>query len=152
MREGDGSRIADAEVGTALVVQKLESAWRGLKFVIDRTDFREGNKVELLNISKEQLLEDFEDSPEVVRSGLYKLAYTAEYGQFGGEPYAAMISNYDFGPGAQDVALLQNCASVASMAHAPFIAALLTSSAAAAPADALLLQVGKRRVARVRRG
>ncbi|MCK5940646.1 MAG: type VI secretion system contractile sheath large subunit, partial [Planctomycetes bacterium] len=104
-------------------VQKLESAWRGLKFVIDRTDFREGNKVELLNISKEQLLEDFEDSPEVVRSGLYKLAYTAEYGQFGGEPYAAMISNYDFGPGAQDIALLQNCASVASMAHAPFIAA-----------------------------
>ena len=104
-------------------VQKLESAWRGLKFVVDRTDFREGNKVELLNISKEQLLEDFEDSPEVVRSGLYKLAYTAEYGQFGGEPYAAMVGNYDFGPGAQDIALLQNCASVASMAHAPFIAA-----------------------------
>ena len=104
-------------------VQKLESAWRGLKFVVDRTDFRENNKVELLNISKEQLLEDFEDSPEVVRSGLYKLAYTAEYGQFGGEPYAAMVANYDFGPGAQDIALLQNCASVASMAHAPFIAA-----------------------------
>ena len=104
-------------------VQKLESAWRGLKFVVNRTDFRESNKVELLNISKDQLLEDFEDSPEIVRSGLYKLAYTAEYGQFGGEPYAAMIANYDFGPGAQDIALLQNCASVASMAHAPFIAA-----------------------------
>jgi type VI secretion system protein ImpC len=104
-------------------VQKLESAWRGLKFVVNRTDFREANKIELLNISKEQLLEDFEDSPEIVRSGLYKLAYTAEYGQFGGEPYAAMIANYDFGPGAQDVALLQNVASVASMAHAPFIAA-----------------------------
>lgn len=104
-------------------VQKLESAWRGLKFVVDRTDFRENNKIEVLNVSKDQLLEDFEDSPEVVRSGLYKLAYTAEYGQFGGEPYAAMIANYDFGPGAQDIALLQNCASVASMAHAPFIAA-----------------------------
>jgi len=104
-------------------VQQLESAWRGLKFVVNRTDFRESNKIELLNISKQQLLEDFEDSPEVVRSGLYKLAYTAEYGQFGGEPYAAMIANYDFGPGAQDIALLQNVASVASMAHAPFIAA-----------------------------
>ncbi len=104
-------------------VQQLESAWRGLKFVVNRTDFREGNKIEVLNVSKDQLLEDFEDSPEVVRSGLYKLAYTAEYGQFGGEPYAAMIGNYDFGPGAQDIALLQNVASVASMAHAPFIAA-----------------------------
>jgi type VI secretion system protein ImpC len=104
-------------------VQQLESAWRGLKFVVNRTDFREGNKIELLNVSKEQLQEDFEDSPEIVRSGLYKLAYTAEYGQFGGEPYAAMIANYDFGPGAQDVQLLQSVASVASMAHAPFIAA-----------------------------
>src|SRR3954451_9939249 len=31
--------------------QKLESAWRGLKFVIDRTDFRENIKVEMLNCS-----------------------------------------------------------------------------------------------------
>jgi type VI secretion system protein ImpC len=45
------------------VFQKLESAWRGLKFVVDRTDFRENIKVELLNCSKEDLLADFEDSP-----------------------------------------------------------------------------------------
>ena len=50
--------------------QKLESAWRGLKFVVDRTDFRENIKVELLNCSKEDLLADFEDSPEVPKSGL----------------------------------------------------------------------------------
>ena len=31
--------------------QKLESAWRGLKFVVDRTDFRENIKIELLNCS-----------------------------------------------------------------------------------------------------
>src|SRR5215467_6735806 len=43
--------------------QKLESAWRGLKFVIDRTDFRENIKCELLNVSKEDLLTDFEDAP-----------------------------------------------------------------------------------------
>jgi type VI secretion system protein ImpC len=34
-----------------------------------------------------------------------------------------MVANYDFGPGSQDIALLQYCASVAAMAHAPFIAA-----------------------------
>lgn len=103
--------------------QKLESAWRGLKFVIDRVDFRENVKVEVLNVSKEALMEDFEDAPEITKSGLYKLAYTAEYGQFGGKPYGAMFSNYDFGPGPQDVALLQNCASVAAMSHAPFFGA-----------------------------
>jgi len=103
--------------------QKLESAWRVLKLLIDRTDFRENIKIELLNVSKEDLLEDFEDSPEVVKSGLYKTIYTAEYGQFGGKPIAAMISNYEFGAGPQDIKLLQYCASVATMAHAPFVTA-----------------------------
>ncbi|MCC7510790.1 MAG: type VI secretion system contractile sheath large subunit [Planctomycetes bacterium] len=104
-------------------VQKLESAWRGLKLLVDRTNFRENVKIEVLNVSKEKLLEDFEDAPELTKSGLYKHVYTAEYGTFGGEPYGAIIGNYDFGPGPQDVALLSKVASVATMAHAPFIAA-----------------------------
>jgi type VI secretion system protein ImpC len=103
--------------------QRVESAWRGLKFVVDRVDFRENIKVELLNCSKEDLLADFEDAPEVPKSGLYKLVYSAEYGQFGGKPYGALVSNYDFGPGPQDIALLQKCAAVATMSHAPFLAA-----------------------------
>jgi type VI secretion system protein ImpC len=101
--------------------QNLESAWRGLKMVVDRTDFRENIKLEMMSASKEELLEDFEDAPDVTKSGLYLKAYTAEYGQFGGQPYGAIISNYEFGPGAQDVKLLQNVASVSAMSHAPFI-------------------------------
>jgi type VI secretion system protein ImpC len=103
--------------------QTLESAWTGLKFVVDRTNFRENIKVELVSVSKDELLEDFEDSPEIVKSGLYKHAYTAEYGQFGGSPVGAIIGNYDFGPGPQDMSLLKNIASVSAMSHAPFIAA-----------------------------
>jgi type VI secretion system protein ImpC len=102
--------------------QRLESAWRGLKFAIDRTDFRENIKCELLNCSKEDLLTDFEDAPELMKSGLYKIVYTAEYGQFGGKPYGAMFSNYEMGPGPQDIALLQKCAAVAAVAHCPFFA------------------------------
>ena len=103
--------------------QKMESAWRSLKFLVDRTDFRENTKIEMINIAKEELLEDFEDAPEVPKSGLYKTVYTAEYGQFGGKPYAALIGNYEFTPGPQDIKLLQYVASVSAMAHAPFIAA-----------------------------
>jgi type VI secretion system protein ImpC len=103
--------------------QKLESAWSSLKFLVDKTDFRENIKLELLNVSKEDLLEDFEDAPEVTKSGLYKTVYTAEYGQFGGKPYGNIIANYEFGPGPQDIKLLQYVASVSAMSHAPFIAA-----------------------------
>ncbi|MBA1279939.1 MULTISPECIES: type VI secretion system contractile sheath large subunit [Pseudomonadaceae] len=103
--------------------QALESSWRGLKLLVDRTNFRENIKLEILNASKQDLLEDFEDSPEVVQSGLYKHIYTAEYGQFGGQPVGALIANYFFDPSAPDVKTMQYVASVASMSHAPFIAA-----------------------------
>ncbi|MFP4667972.1 MAG: type VI secretion system contractile sheath large subunit [Desulfobacterales bacterium] len=103
--------------------QKLESAWRSLKYLVDNTDFRENIKLSILNASKQDLLDDFEDAPEINQSGLYQTVYTKEYGQFGGEPYGAIIGNYDFGPGPQDMKLLQDIASVAAMSHAPFISA-----------------------------
>ena len=102
--------------------QALESSWRGLKLLVDRTNFRENIKLEILNASKQDLLDDFEDSPEIVQSGLYKHIYTAEYGQFGGQPVGALIANYYFDPSAPDVKTLQYVASVACMSHAPFIA------------------------------
>lgn len=102
--------------------QTLESAWRGLKFLVDRTDFRQNIKIEMLNVSKSDLLSDFEDAPEVVRSGLYKHVYVDEFGQFGGQPFAAVIANYQFTPGPQDVKLMQYSAAVGAMAHAPVVA------------------------------
>jgi type VI secretion system protein ImpC len=101
--------------------QKLESAWRGLKLVIDRADFRENVRVEMMSVSKDEMIEDFEDAPDITKSGLYKHIYSAEYGQFGGKPYGAVISDYQFSPGAQDVNLLSKFASVSAMSHAPFI-------------------------------
>lgn len=103
--------------------QKIESAWKGLKFLVDRTDFRENIRFNLLQVQKQELLDDFEDASEIVTSGLYRHVYSAEYGQFGGKPYGAMVANYEFGPGATDLALMRYCASVAAMSHAPFLSA-----------------------------
>lgn len=102
--------------------QKMESSWRGLKLLVDNTDFRQNIKLEMISVTKEELLEDFEDSPEVVKSGLYKHVYSREYGQFGGNPVGAIIANYEFTPSSPDMKLMQYAASVGSMAHAPFIA------------------------------
>ncbi len=104
--------------------QKIESAWKSLKFLVDRTDFRENIRIEILNVSKEDLLTDFEDAPEIPKSGLYKTVYSSEYGQFGGKPYGVLIGNYEFGVGPQDMKLLQYVAAVAGMAHAPFFSAV----------------------------
>ncbi|MBM4374693.1 MAG: type VI secretion system contractile sheath large subunit [Deltaproteobacteria bacterium] len=103
--------------------QALEAAWRGLAFVVDRVEFRENIRVKMLNVSKRDLLDDFQDAPEVAKSGIYRIAYSSEYGVFGGRPYGVIVANYEFTPSAQDIYLLDKCASVATMAHAPFIAA-----------------------------
>lgn len=103
--------------------RQIESAWLSFKFFIDRTDFQENIRIEILQVAKDDLLDDFEDVPEVTKSGLYKIVYSGEYGQFGGQPYGVMIGDFEFGPGPQDMKLLQYIAGVAAMAHAPFIAA-----------------------------
>ena len=101
--------------------QEMESCWRSLKFLVDRTNFRRNIKVEMLNVSKQDLADDFEDAPEPVQSGLYKQIYTAEYDQPGGEPYGAMISNYEFNRSPGDIDLLQNVAKIAAATHCPFV-------------------------------
>ncbi|KQN58643.1 MULTISPECIES: type VI secretion system contractile sheath large subunit [unclassified Erwinia] len=101
--------------------QQVESLWRGLKSLVDKTDFRQNVKIEVLDLSKEDLRQDFEDSPEIIQSGLYAHTYIAEYDTPGGEPIGALISSYEFDASAQDVALLRNISKVAASAHMPFI-------------------------------
>ena len=102
--------------------QQLEASWRGLKFLVDRTEFREDIKIELLNISKEDLFKDFEDNHKIAQSGLFQKVYTDEYFGFGGEPYGAIIANYEFGFSPKDIRLLQHIAYVGAVSHCPFIA------------------------------
>lgn len=102
-------------------VQKLESAWRSLRFVVDRVDFRENIKLELLSVDKETLQSDLEDSPDLTKSGFYRIVYSNEYGVFGGKPYGVMNMNFDFSPGPQDIELLRKVGAVASMAHCPVL-------------------------------
>jgi type VI secretion system protein ImpC len=104
--------------------QKLESAWRGLKFLVERTDFRRNVKLEVLNVSKEELATDFADSPEPYQSGLFRHLYIDEYDQAGGEPIAAMLANYEFSNHPSDLALLSSVSKIAAGTHAPFIASV----------------------------
>jgi type VI secretion system protein ImpC len=101
--------------------QRVESTWRGVKSLIDQTDFRQNVRIELLDISKDHLVQDFEDAPEIAQSGLYMHTYTQEYDTPGGEPIAAAVSNYEFDRSPQDIALLRNISKVAAAAHMPFV-------------------------------
>ncbi|WP_394821378.1 type VI secretion system contractile sheath large subunit [Pendulispora albinea] len=106
--------------------QSLEAAWRGLKFVIDRTDFAENIQVHLWSCSKEELRADLEESTDRTKSRFFRAVYTEEYGQHGGTPYAAIFADFSLASSpddpailVRDVALLRGMASVGAMAHAP---------------------------------
>jgi type VI secretion system protein ImpC len=103
-------------------VQRLEAAWRGVKYLVDATDFGQNVGIELVAVSKEDLKVDFEDAADVTQSGLYKTVYRDSFGTLGGKPYGVICSTYEFGSGVEDIALLKNCAAVAATAHAPFLA------------------------------
>src|SRR5258705_10421128 len=104
-------------------VQKLEGAWRGLHLLVNNTETDEMLKIRVLNISKNDLgktLKRFKGTAWD-QSPIFKEVYESGYGVLGGEPYGALIGDYHFDMGPQDVELLGEMSKIAAAAHAPFL-------------------------------
>lgn len=101
--------------------QQLESAWRGLKYLLDQSETGTMLKIKVLNASKKDLLRDLQRAPEFDQSALFKKVYEEEFGVFGGAPFGALVGNYEFGKSGQDIELLEKVSQVAAASHAPFL-------------------------------
>src|SRR6202167_2956503 len=84
------------EVMHAEPFQKLEGSWRGLHYFVQQTETSSSLKIKLMNISKSDLLKDFEKATEFDQSALFKKIYEEEYGTLGGCPFDALIGDYEF--------------------------------------------------------
>lgn len=104
--------------------QELESTWRGIRFLVERTNFNENVKIDLLDATKEEILDDFENNLDITQSTLYKQIYSAEYGQFGGEPVGAIVADYELDKSNQDMTFLNKMSSIAAMSHSPLLTSL----------------------------
>lgn len=104
--------------------QKLESAWRGLHYLVNNTETDEQLKIRVLNVSKTDLGKTLKRYKGTAwdQSPLFKRLYEEEYGQFGGEPYGCLVGDYHFDHTPPDVELLGEMSKIAAAAHAPFIA------------------------------
>jgi type VI secretion system protein ImpC len=105
--------------------QKLESAWRGLHYMVNNTETDENLKIRVMNISKQDLgktLKRFKGTAWD-QSPVFKKMYEEEYGQFGGEPFGCLVGDYYFDHTPPDVELMAEMAKIAAAAHAPFLAA-----------------------------
>ena len=106
--------------------QRLESTWRGLFYLMSNTETSVSLKIKVLNVNKKDLLKDLQKASEFDQSALFKKVYEEEFGVFGGAPFGAIIGDYEFGKGGQDMDLLERISQVAAAAHAPFVAAAST--------------------------
>jgi type VI secretion system protein ImpC len=106
--------------------QQLESAWRGLSYMVNNTETDESLKIKVMNISKKDFhktLRKFKGT-NWDQSPLFKQMYEEEYGVFGGEPFGCVVGDYYFDHGPQDVETLTQMSKISAAMHCPFISAV----------------------------
>jgi type VI secretion system protein ImpC len=80
-------------------------------------------KLKVMNVSKRELFNDVDKAVEFDQSQIFKKLYENEFGTPGGEPYGALIGDYEFTNHPEDIDLLGKMSNVAAAAFCPFIAA-----------------------------
>lgn len=103
--------------------QKLEGSWRGLNYLVKNSETSATLKIRVLNLKKKDLHKDLTKAVEFDQSQIFKKIYETEFGTPGGEPYGALIGDYEFGSGTEDLEVLQGMSNVAAASFAPFISA-----------------------------
>lgn len=103
--------------------QQMESAWRGLHYLVNNTETDEMLKIRVMNISKKEMHKTLRKFKGTAwdQSPIFKKVYEEEFGQFGGEPYGSLVADYHFDHSPPDVELLGEMSKIAAAAHAPLI-------------------------------
>ena len=89
--------------------KKLESSWRGLRYLVAQTETGPQLKIKAISLSKDELMDDLTSGKAemaVDRSELFRKVYQHELGVAGGQPYDLLIGDYYFGNGPGDIHLL----------------------------------------------
>ena len=100
---------------------KLEGSWRGLNHLVMNSETSTTLKLRLLQASKKDLSRDLQRAVEFDQSQLFKKIYENEFGTPGGEPYGALVGDYEWTAHPEDVETLRLVSNVAAAAFAPFI-------------------------------
>ena len=103
---------------------KLEGSWRGLHHLVMNSETGTSLKIRVLNITKRELNRDLTKAVEFDQSMLFKKIYENEFGTPGGEPYGALIGDYEWTSHPEDIDTLRLVSNIAAGAFAPFLSAV----------------------------
>ncbi|WP_137181653.1 type VI secretion system contractile sheath large subunit [Roseomonas sp. AR75] len=102
---------------------KLEGSWRGLHYLVQNSETGTALKIRTLNLPKREMTRDLTKAVEFDQSQLFKKLYENEFGTPGGEPYGALIGDYEWTNHPDDVETLRLMSNVAAAGFSPFISA-----------------------------
>jgi len=102
---------------------KLEGTWRGMHYLVMNSETSTSLKIKVINIPKRELTRDLTRAVEFDQSQLFKKIYENEFGTPGGEPYGALIGDYEWSQHPDDIETLRLISNIAAGAFAPFISA-----------------------------
>lgn len=100
---------------------QLEGSWRGLHYLVSNSETGTSLKIRMLQASKKDISRDLQRAVEFDQSQLFKKLYENEFGTPGGEPYGAIVGDYEWTAHPDDVETLRLISNVAAGAFAPFI-------------------------------
>lgn len=100
--------------------QQLESAWRSVEFLLRRLESNPSLRIYLLDVSKQELLEDL-SAEDLRHSGLYRLLVEEAAETVGETPWAAVAGLYTFDAAPQEIGALSAIGKIARAAGAPFL-------------------------------
>ncbi|GAJ30080.1 type VI secretion system contractile sheath large subunit [Acidomonas methanolica] len=101
----------------------LEGSWRGLHYLVMNSETSSNLKIRVVNASKRELHRDLTRVVEFDQSLLFRKIYENEFGTPGGEPYGALIGDYEWTNVPEDIETLREISHVSAAAFAPFVSA-----------------------------
>lgn len=101
--------------------QALESAWRGLYFLVRRVETDVDLKIFIFDVSQAELTDNLKSINSLADSFLFRWLITETDETLGGEPFAVVCGNYSFGVNIDDIATIMRLAKLANAAAVPFI-------------------------------
>ena len=104
-------------------LQTLEGTWRGLQHLVMNSETGASLKIKVFNAKKKEIFKDLDKAVEFDQSQTFKKLYENEFGTPGGEPYGALIGDFEFTNHPDDVDMLANLSHVAAASFCPFISA-----------------------------
>ena len=104
--------------------QAVEAAWRSIFFLLQHLETGVDLKIELIDVSRDELLADVLGASDLTSCGLYRLLVDEAAGTPGEAPWAVVAGLYTFRPSGRDCDALARIGSISRHAGAPFLAAI----------------------------